>query len=216
MDINDNNDDVINLIDDDDDDEANDELADVHPYLRMVPVFDPAVYTFLQDDLIAYTPGLKMHLFVRGRPVVLARARHYNGHVVNPTAPRIQEMKRAVQSAMGLAGVPTGPMFPADDVLSVTLVFRMPRPLADFAGRNRLTGAVISNNVFAGALGDVDNLSKLVLDAMNEVLFVDDRQVVILKSMKTVDTVGLCNGSTEILVRKVRARDMRLALANVL
>jgi hypothetical protein len=53
---------------------------------------------------------------------VLARARHYNGHVVNLTAPRIQEMKRAIQSAMALAGVPTGPMFPADNVLSVTLV----------------------------------------------------------------------------------------------
>ena len=214
MDINDDNNDnnnaVINLIDDDEDDAT----VDVHPYVRMVPAFDPAVYTFLQADLVNYTEGLKIHFFVRGRPTVLARNRYYNGHVVNPAAKRILEFKRAVQSAMELAGV-TSPMFPADDVLSVTLVFRMPRPLADFAGRNRLTGALVGNNVFAAALGDVDNFSKLVLDALNEVLFVDDRQVVVLKAIKTVDDVGLFNGSTELLVRKIRARDMHLALANV-
>jgi hypothetical protein len=51
-----NNDDVmiINLIDDDDDD---DDAPPVHPRDRILPSFNPAVYSFLSDDLLAHTPG---------------------------------------------------------------------------------------------------------------------------------------------------------------
>ena len=91
----------------------------------------------------------------------------------------------------------------------------MPRPLTDFAGRNRLTGSHISIGPSSEALSDSDNFAKLVLDAMNGVMFCDDRQVVMLKVVKTCDDCGMCNGSTEVLVRKVRARDMRLAISNI-
>mmetsp|Transcript_25057 Transcript_25057/g.41582 ORF Transcript_25057/g.41582 Transcript_25057/m.41582 type:complete len:232 (+) Transcript_25057:124-819(+) len=213
MDRNDNNNNVINLIDDDD--EEDQEPAAVHPYERMVPAFNPAVYTFLRDDLLSYTVGHKIHFVVRGRPVVQGRPRYFNNHVVNPTATRVAELQRACRGAIERAGVTGATMFLESDHISVTLVFRMPRPLNDFAGRNRLTGARIDHNVFSSALGDVDNFAKLVMDGMNGVLFVDDRQVVILKVVKTVDDTGMSNGSTEILVRKVRSRDMRLALANI-
>jgi Holliday junction resolvase RusA-like endonuclease len=215
-----NNDDVmiINLIDDDDE-EGEDEPT-VHPRDRMVHAFNPAVYSFLRDDLLAHTAGHKIHFIIRGRPVVLKRTRHYNGAVVNPSAARIAQLRGAIQGALerpnvGATAAIPAPMFNEMDRLSVTLVLRMPRPLTDFVGRNRLTGARIGRNLFSSALGDVDNFAKLVLDAMNGVMFVDDRQVVMLRVIKTSDNVGMSNGSTEILVRKVRARDMVLALSNI-
>ena len=105
-------------------------------------------------------------------------------------------------------------MFDASDHLSVSIVVWMPCPLSDFAGRNQSTGARIATGPFSNALGDIDNFAKFVLDALTNVVYVDDRQVVILKSVKTSDNTGMSNGSTEVLVRKIRGRDINLSLAN--
>jgi Holliday junction resolvase RusA-like endonuclease len=49
-----------------------------------------------------------------------------------------------------------------------------------------------------GIRSDVDNLAKFVMDSLNGVLYVDDRQVVRLKAMKVLDSEGPCLGATEV------------------
>lgn len=43
---------------------------------------------------------------------------------------------------------------------------------------------MVSDEVRPGHVGDVDNLAKAVLDALNGLLYVDDKQVVELRSRK--------------------------------
>jgi Holliday junction resolvase RusA-like endonuclease len=64
-------------------------------------------------------------------------------------------------------------------------------------------------------LGDLDNHLKLVLDAMNDTIYPDDRQVVIICALKIADNVGMSNGSTEVIMQKIRARDIHLALSSM-
>ena len=50
---------------------------------------------------------------------------------------------------------------------------------------------------------DVDNLTKFVLDSLNELLYEDDRQVLSLHVTKLLDNDGMCTGSTEIHARRI-------------
>ena len=47
---------------------------------------------------------------------------------------------------------------------------------------------------------DIDNLAKLVLDALNGIAHSDDKQVVKLVAHKLIDTVGACGGRTVVEV----------------
>ena len=209
---------VIDLLNDHDDDAnggGRGNAGNRRELVRMVPAFDPGVYSFLQDDLKAYVQARKVHFVIRGRPFVMERARHYGSAVVSPSTEKIAQFKVATRAMLDFAGARDGmPMFDASDHLSVSIVVRMPRPLSDFAGRNRLTGARIATGPFSNALGDIDNFAKFVLDALTNVVYVDDHQVVILKSVKTSDNTGMLNGSTKVLVEKIKGRDINLSLAN--
>ena len=183
---------------------------------RAIPSFDPAVYSFLQGDLLTYEGGRKVHFFIRGRPVVQEQTRHYGSAVVNPLATRMEQFKSATRDMLDTAGAPAGiPMFGAKDYIAASIIFHMPRPLSDFLGRNQLTGARTSSGPFTHVLGDLDNHLKLVLDAMNDTIYPDDCQVVIICALKIADNVGMSNGSTEVIMRKIRARDIHLALSSM-
>ena len=49
---------------------------------------------------------------------------------------------------------------------------------------------------------DIDNLCKFVLDALNNVLYADDRQIVELTASKCFDTAGCLSGRTTISIAK--------------
>jgi Holliday junction resolvase RusA-like endonuclease len=60
----------------------------------------------------------------------------------------------------------------------------------------------------AAIRSDVDNLAKFVMDSLNGVLYVDDRQVVNLNVMKVLDSEGPCFGATEVEICVLREGDM--------
>ena len=76
---------------------------------------------------------------------------------------------------------------PLTGPLKVRLHFRIPRPKAHYRGNpeNGVLRDDAPERPTAQRIGDLDNLSKAVLDAMNGIVFVDDSQVVHLSSMKT-------------------------------
>ena len=49
---------------------------------------------------------------------------------------------------------------------------------------------------FAAVYPDIDNLCKFVMDALNGIVYNDDRQVVVLHAIKLRDSDGTCNGKT--------------------
>ena len=61
---------------------------------------------------------------------------------------------------------------------------------------------------------DVDNLTKFVLDSMNELLYEDDRQILSLHVTKVLDNEGLCEGSTEVYVRSINEKDVDILIHN--
>lgn len=146
---------------------------------------------------------------VGGKPVPLVRHRT-TGHrgkfpkTYNPSAPKQAAFRRAVAHVL-----PEG-FAPLPDFLEMRLIFRMRRPRAHFvnrrAGPDRLRPDA-PPLVYDGA-SDVDNLAKFVMDALNEVLYEDDRQIVSLSASKVYDNVGDCFGATEVYLRPVEDGDM--------
>jgi hypothetical protein len=78
-------------------------------------------------------------------------------------------------------------------------------------------GALIGGSPFSAALvGDGDNFAKLVLDSMNCIMVVDNTQAKILKVIKMVNDCGMCDDSMEVIVHKLKARDICLALSKMI
>lgn len=100
--------------------------------------------------------------------------------------------------------LPTVPFFEEGPV-KLEVVFHMRRPVSHFASRgaNRSVGL----NLKAEALAewprspDLDNLIKFLLDSLEGALFVNDRQVVRVVASKVYDSLGECNGRTEIFAQ---------------
>lgn len=61
--------------------------------------------------------------------------------------------------------------------------------------REPYTGDVSLTLVFVGGAGDVDNCAKTVLDALNLVAYLDDRQVVRLRAWKLPAGCGVARGT---------------------
>ena len=55
---------------------------------------------------------------------------------------------------------------------------------------------------------DVDNLAKFVMDSLNGLVYVDDRQVVNLNAIKVLDSEGLCRGATEVEISVLEEEDL--------
>lgn len=76
------------------------------------------------------------------------------------------------------------PKTPLTNALTINLEFCFPRPKNHYGtgrNKNKLKPSAPLIHTF---MPDVDNLSKFILDAMNEVFYNDDRQVVELNSHK--------------------------------
>lgn len=88
---------------------------------------------------------------------------------------------------------------PRDTAVSMTVWFFTGRPKEDFVSRRpgygRLKASALSDsNTIVPVKPDIDNLAKLIMDALTGVFYEDDSQVVELNMVKLRDNVGLCEG----------------------
>ena len=118
----------------------------------------------------------RLQLVVPGAPVPLERARVGRGRHYLPAKSR--EFRERIQAAWMQAGrvnLGAGP-------LACSARFYFERPASHFGtGRNSGTLKPSAAAVIPG--GDVDNLAKSVLDALQTLAFSDDKQVVCLSGV---------------------------------
>ena len=151
------------------------------------------------DDGLTFASPPFFHLVVPGQPRPLERSRFFNGGIGNRSRSAINQIK-----AMALAATSNSIMFGAGVPVCVSIDFYRARPLSDFVARRRGAGNLkpqaLATNCTAGDTADIDNLAKLILDSLNQVVYQDDRQVVQLSARKLRDDEGTCNGRTVIRV----------------
>ena len=100
---------------------------------------------------------------------------------------------------------PPTPLFAPHQPLHVSLTFRYRRPNGHYVQSNRSLPLKPQYYQSSGKQdpsmgGDVDNLAKMVLDAMKQLAYVDDRQVVSLTSTKTWADQAESVGSTTVVI----------------
>ena len=75
------------------------------------------------------------------------------------------------------------------------------RPNTDFVASNRAGRMLKAMVPFWRAIKpDIDNMAKFVLDALNGLVYEDDKQVVKLVVYKLLDSIGECEGRTVVEV----------------
>jgi Holliday junction resolvase RusA-like endonuclease len=103
-------------------------------------------------------------------------------------------------------------LFSADECLQLSLTFRMKRPKSHFIanqpGYDRLKSSAPSKINIRNLRSDVDNMAKFVMDSLNGLLYVDDRQVVVLNVRKVLDCDGLCLGATDVEISVVKEEEI--------
>ena len=122
----------------------------------------------------------------------------------------------------------TAPLWNIEQPIAVSIVFRMKRPNSHFIGNKPIVQATTKSsrkNVTAASRlrpsapkvmcttsmrTDVDNLAKFVLDSLNNVTYVDDKQIVSLHVIKLFDNdvTNRYQGSTTITIRLLHDDDM--------
>lgn len=98
------------------------------------------------------------------------------------------------------------PFFTEDEFLQVKIIFHLKRPNNHFKsnkpGDGRIRPQYQSSRCVSTRV-DVDNLAKFVLDSLNGILYVDDRQVVELHVLKLFDNEEECLGKTEVWITRI-------------
>lgn len=123
-------------------------------------------------------PVGRLDFVVPGNPRPLQRPRFTGGHVYNPSGPDIRDWQRHAREHAPQRADGSPP--PAVGAVAVEFEFAFGRP----AGHRARKGLKPSAPVDHLSTPDVDNLSKLALDAMTGMFFGDDRQVVQLTARK--------------------------------
>lgn len=123
-------------------------------------------------------PGpLIIAFLVPGPPVPWARAaRKGKGHSFTP--PRQAQYKQDVQW-MARAAMKGRP--PLQGPVALDIEFALPVPLSYSKAKRQ---ACLEGDLFPTGKPDVDNLAKIIKDALNTIAYVDDSQVVGLKLKK--------------------------------
>lgn len=158
------------------------------------------------------TQGVSLlHFKVRGNPRPLRRHRTNAGRIYNPSEKLQESFREAVRELLFSKLKLQPPIFEADEILVMTIIFRLKRPKKHFIGgkpgpdRMRESAPPQTSQTRT----DVDNLVKFVFDSMNEILYQDDRQIMSLQVAKVLDNEGMCEGSTEILLRSIEDKDVQ-------
>jgi len=170
-----------------------------------------------------HAPGKDKSIYfcVGGKPVPLVRHRTTSSgkffRTYNPSAQKQEAFRNEVIGVLPGTFVPfRGDPARDDDgntaeegrlssCLELRLIFRMRRPRSHFVNRRPGPGRLRPNVpplLYDGAT-DIDNLAKFVMDAMNGVLYDDDKQIVTVSATKVYDNVGDCLGATELYLRPV-------------
>lgn len=89
---------------------------------------------------------------------------------------------------------------PITGPIEIKLLFRMPIPKTI---KGRMRKDMLANYVYHTKRPDVDNLEKLILDAMSGIVYADDCQIVMLNACKRYSdkpgiTIGICPVSNNI------------------
>lgn len=138
---------------------------------------------------------------VNGRPTPLPRMRYFRNGLWNKVKPQSTAFRTAVKQAVPETN--DGVIFDISVPLCVRIWFYLKRPTIDFVGGKRRPANLRKSASDSSILPigpDVDNLTKFVLDALNDLVYKDDRQVVKLEVTKERDNVQLCNGRTVVVV----------------
>jgi Holliday junction resolvase RusA-like endonuclease len=173
----------------------------------------------LQSNMSSDTKGIKFT--IRGNPKPLVRHRSSRGFMYNPSS-AAQEMFRDSLLSMlprryhptilddqsmddGKAAVPNV-LFSQHEFLSMEVTFRLKRPKNHFVGNKPGTGRMkpTAPGKFHNSRTDIDNLTKFVMDSLNGLLYVDDKQIVSLSAIKLLDSEGLCEGATDVKITVVK------------
>jgi Holliday junction resolvase RusA-like endonuclease len=174
------------------------------------------------DSVIFKDDGaVKMIKFtVNGNPVPLARHRTYRGYVFNPSAKKQHQFASVVLKMLpsscflnstSILGstirTPDNvvPIFKDDEIIDVKLLCRMKRPKHHF--RNSIPGPGRLKETAPDSLfvtrTDVDNLAKFVLDSLNQIVYVDDKQIASLQVLKIYDDGHYSSGATDVLIQRL-------------
>lgn len=174
--------------------------------------------------------GKMLKFTVRGKPVPLRRHRTSRGFMYNPSAKMQMEFRQVVSDMLFPSVTPSSveeyieattsqpePIFREDEYLAVTLLFRLKRPKSHFVGSKPGPGRLrpTSPGRLHTTRTDVDNLAKFVLDSLNDLVYVDDRQIVSLHAAKVMDSEGHCEGATEVMIRRLDESEMESFVANM-
>ena len=141
---------------------------------------------------------------VTGAPIPQARPRFsQKGFVFNPQRTKINQFRAKAMRSLTDNSPTISPTLPLLTAVSVRITFKMRRPLSHFYGHNRSRAVKTeysnaNTNMHLSRTGDIDNLTKFVLDALQPTIIHDDKQVVELYCLKTYDDEQPCNGRTEV------------------
>lgn len=121
------------------------------------------------------TKTLKYRIFGEAVPLGRVRAANIGGHIRTYTPAKSAEEKAAVRAIAQQAMVEQCWKMPSEDMpIKVELTIKCKCPLAK---AKWLHTAAAKGIVVPLTKPDIDNVAKLYLDAMNEVVFPDDKQV---------------------------------------
>ena len=121
-----------------------------------------------------------------------------------PTRAKMKTFKSLVKEAMTECGFQ---MFPRHVPVEVHAWCFLKRPKEDFISRVRAEGrlkpeSLQQANTVVPVKPDTDNLAKFILDAISEVVFADDSQIVELHMYKLRDNHGLCEGRVALKIKR--------------
>jgi len=200
-----------------------------HQELSNLKNYSVSIHDYLNSPLLNQTSGpviitKRIQFQVHGNPLPLRRHRTAHGFMYNPSAAAQRKFQEVVMSMLPKDfmkpledNIPDpynhseleniiSPFFQADEQLSVHIIFYMKRPKTHFVAGKSESRRIRS--IYQGLLPhrsktDVDNLAKFVLDSLNGLLYVDDRQIVSLHLTKLLHSEDDFKGLTRICIENL-------------
>lgn len=151
------------------------------------------------ESIVDLTEDMAFHMEAPGQPRPMVRPRKYRNIWVSPSKTKIGSFREEAKRARSGDEI----VFEDGVLVEVEIQFYMKRPVCHFKGRDRTKSlkSVVSSG-WSSCGGDIDNLCKFVLDALQGVVYKNDRQVVRLVVSKRKDDKGSCEGRTVVNVKE--------------
>ena len=154
----------------------------------------------------------KLRFKICGKPRPLQRHRTSRFRTYNPSVKYQKSFQDALEKLIAASGIGAidYPIFEETEYLVMTIIFRMKRPKNHFVNNRPGPGRLKekSPSQLSSIRSDVDNLTKFVLDSLNEVMYEDDRQITSIHATKLLDNEDLCSGSVEVFIRSIDVEDV--------